>query len=343
MSGVKRVHYLSLASVIATFAMVMLHTNGCFWSFSEARYWDTANIIESVMYFAVPVFFMVSGATLIDYRERCSTKEYFKRRIVKTLIPFLIWSVIGVAWAVSEGKYEISYNLSGIKTVLEAVLNTSIIKIYWFFIPLFRIYLLIPLVSYIKEENRKKVYIPLTWILFLIDFIICTVTLTQGYQRTEIDKMCLYMSYVLVGYLINKYEMSVIWRKIIYLLGVLGLIVHVVATYVLSYDAGYVVQTWKGYANIPCILYSIATFVLIKQIGSKIQNEKVISCIENLSQYTFAIYLIHWYIIQYFVSWFSIDTRSFIYRVGMPFLVFVICICITWVIRKIPVLRRILP
>lgn len=339
----KRVHYLSLASVVAAFAMVMLHTNGCFWSFSKERYWDTANIIESVMYFAVPVFFMISGATLMDYRKRYSTKKYFMKRIIKTVIPFIIWSLFGVAWSISEGKFTISHDLSGVKAIIDGIFQTSVIKIYWFFVPLFRIYLLIPLVSYIKEECRKKVFIPLSIFLFLMDFILCNIGLEQGIHRTEIDKMCLYMSYVLVGYLIHKYKISKRWRGILYALGIVGLMIHIVSTYTLSYEAGYVVQRWKGYANIPCVLYSVAIFVLLKQIGEKIKNEKVIKFFDFISQYTFSIYLIHWYILQYMIDVFAIDTRAIWYRVGAPFLVFIICIAITWCIRKIPILRKVLP
>ena len=80
--------YITLLNVLSAFAVVVLHTNNCFWTFSTERYWKTANIIESVMYFAVPVFFMITGATLIDYKERYSTKEYFKKRFWKTMFPF---------------------------------------------------------------------------------------------------------------------------------------------------------------------------------------------------------------------------------------------------------------
>lgn len=338
-----KVYYLSLANVIAAFAVVMLHTNNCFWEFNKERYWVTANIIESVMYFAVPVFFMISGATLMEYKNRYSTKEYLLKRMTKAGIPFLIWSCIGVLWAVTEGQYTLSFDLIGLKTVVNDVLTTSVVGIYWFFIPLFRIYLLIPLISCVKERDRKKIFVPLSFFLFVFDFVLCYIGTTTTVHRTESDKMCLYLSYVLVGYLIHKYEMSAICRRIIYVLGGIGLGLHICMTQILSYDAGFIVQTWKGYANVPCVLYSIAIFVLIKQIGEKIKNQKMISAISYVSQYTFAIYLIHWYIIDYAVKWLAIDTHSIIYRVGMPFVLLPICIGITWLVRKIPVLRRILP
>lgn len=59
--------YITVLNVLSALAVVGMHTNGCFWQFSRERWWFTANIIESVFYFAVPVFFMITGATLLDY------------------------------------------------------------------------------------------------------------------------------------------------------------------------------------------------------------------------------------------------------------------------------------
>lgn len=75
-----KIEYISLASVISAIAVVFLHTNEVFWQFSMERYWFTANIIESVFYFAVPIFFMISGAMLIDYKNKYDTKTFFIKR-----------------------------------------------------------------------------------------------------------------------------------------------------------------------------------------------------------------------------------------------------------------------
>lgn len=86
--------YLTNLNVFASFAVVALHTNGKFWEFSYQDYWWRANIIESIFYFAVPIFFMISGATLIDYPERYSTKMFFKRRFQKVGLVYIIWSFL---------------------------------------------------------------------------------------------------------------------------------------------------------------------------------------------------------------------------------------------------------
>ena len=100
-SGKADTRYLSLLSVIACLSVVILHTNNCFWRFSSTEfYWKTANLVESLFYYAVPVFFMISGATLIDYPQRYSTLVFFRKRLTKTLIPFVFWSLAGLAFSI---------------------------------------------------------------------------------------------------------------------------------------------------------------------------------------------------------------------------------------------------
>ena len=61
----KKKYYIQNLSVLSAFAVVALHVNGEFWNFSYGRYWITSNIIESLFYFAVPIFFMITGVTLV--------------------------------------------------------------------------------------------------------------------------------------------------------------------------------------------------------------------------------------------------------------------------------------
>ena len=71
----KRIFYFDLLNIVACIAVIALHCNGIVHMYSEARCWKTSLIVETVAYWAVPVFFMLTGATLMDYRKRYSTKE----------------------------------------------------------------------------------------------------------------------------------------------------------------------------------------------------------------------------------------------------------------------------
>lgn len=46
----KKIEYIDLANVIATFAVVFLHANSCFWDFSKERYWITADVMKVFLF-----------------------------------------------------------------------------------------------------------------------------------------------------------------------------------------------------------------------------------------------------------------------------------------------------
>ena len=64
--------YFNVLNVLACIAVVMLHCNSCYWNGPVAgkSVWISANFIETTMYWAVPIFYMLTGAKLMDYRKR---------------------------------------------------------------------------------------------------------------------------------------------------------------------------------------------------------------------------------------------------------------------------------
>lgn len=269
----ERKNYITLLSVISAIAVVCLHTNGCFWSFSKERYWFTANIIECVFFFAVPIFFMITGVTLIDYQEKYSTKEYFKKRINKTFIPFIIWSLFGLLFGIFAEK-SISINDIDIKYIFNGIFSTSFTVIYWFFTSLFIIYLCIPLFSSVEKAKKKStfLYLVIVGIIFnsLLPFINNVFNLGL-YLPITVLVASGYLIYPLLGYLLDRIELTKKQKIIIYIVGIIGLLMHIIGTYKLSMDAGKIIDTYKGYTNIPCIMYSVAIFVLLKDIGNRIK------------------------------------------------------------------------
>lgn len=341
-----RIHYFSLMSVLSALAVVTLHVNGCFWNYSTEIYWPIANLIESVCYFAVPIFFMTTGATLIDYRDRYTTKQYAKKRIQKTLLPFLFWSFMGVVYIYLKLEWEFIPSVETFKNILLGVLNVEYVSIFWFFVSLFEAYLCIPLFASVTKEMRIRVFSYVIILAFILHYLIpflCTVFNFNYYNRVGIGVGDGYLMYVLLGYVLSKISLSKKHRFIIYALSIFGFLMHLVGTYVLSTAAGTVISTYKGYVNVPCALYSIGVFVFLKEVGSKLKNEKIISIIEKLSSYTFALYLLHWFIIDFSTHIFTIDITSIWYRLLGPIIISAICIAIAWLIRKIPILKAIIP
>lgn len=270
-------NYISVLTVVSAFAVVTLHTNGCFWQFSTERYWFTANIIESVYYFAVPVFFMISGATLLDYPKRYDLKTYFAKRLRKTLIPFFIWSFVGWAIIILQQMHmgeSVSPGLLTFTGIWNGIWETKFVPIYWFFIPLFACYLSIPLLASIAEEKRNGVFLYLVLASFMINVLIpfiISVFQLQIKWPLRVDIVSGYLIYIILGYWLSKNELSKSVRYLLYFLAMLGLFMHIIGTYSLSIDAGEIIGTYKGYLNVPCILYSIGIFLLFKE--NKVYNK----------------------------------------------------------------------
>ena len=337
--------YITLLQVISVFSVITLHTNGIFWTYSKERYWFTANIIESVFYFAVPVFFMISGATLINYQSKYSTKEYFKRRFAKAVFPFIIWSLIGLLYKVSTKTLD-SKNVTWLFFINGLIDGTSIISIYWFFPKLFCVYLGIPLLAAVEKSKREKIFLLVIIAGFIINMLIPFFISVMNIQLAKPSQFSIpseYLFYAICGAYFHEKTLNKWQRIIIYLFGIAGLLAHIIGTYVLSSEAGKIIRTYKEYLNVPCVLYSLSIFILFREIGNKISNAFFQKAILVLSKYTFAAYLMHWYILDYSVRLFSIDRRSVIYRLGMPIITYALVMMITYIIRKIPGLKKIVP
>ena len=87
-----RVIYFDILNILAIFAVLILHHNGIVHGSPMTRAWNTSLIAECLFYFAVPLFCMLSGANLMNYRQKYNTKTFFKKRVLKVIIPFLFWS-----------------------------------------------------------------------------------------------------------------------------------------------------------------------------------------------------------------------------------------------------------
>lgn len=104
MGSRKAILYLDVLNVLACICVVGMHCNGIVHNFDGSSAWVQSMVVETLAYWAVPVFFMLSGATMMNYRERYSTGEFFKRRILRVGIPFIFWTLFMAAVKYGNGE-----------------------------------------------------------------------------------------------------------------------------------------------------------------------------------------------------------------------------------------------
>lgn len=347
----KYILYFDLLNIFACFAVVALHVNGAVHTFAKTRNWVSCMFIEALFYFAVPVFFMLTGATLMNYRKRYDTGAFFKKRIFKTFVPFMIWSIIGICWSIFYTK---GMKISDINTpakFISAVINCKGMGIYWFFPALFSVYLTIPLFSLVDEDKRigKKgifTYLILVYIVLnvLLPFV-CRLTGIQWNSALNAVSCGGYVVWFLIGYLLANTDINKKFRILIYILGLIGFFMYFYLTVQNSFKTGKFDKTYAGYMNIPAIFMGTAVFVFFKYGKWNFieKHEKAVRFVRNLSAASFGVYLIHYYLKDFSIRHFGIDPRSTLYRIVGTFIIYGLSVIIVRVIQKIPVIRKMVP
>lgn len=133
------------------------------------------------------------------------------------------------------------------------------------------------------------------------------------------------------------------WKLIIYLLGISSLLVHIIGTKILTLRYKRIILLYKGYLNLPCILYSCSLFLLLKEYNYlllKFINRKIINKIGTL---TIGPFFMNLPIIDICKKYFKINIFSLTYRLFGGILIGLICLIIASILKKIPLIRYIVP
>ena len=338
--------YISLVKIIASYSVVILHTNHAFWKFNYKTYktfWLSANLLENIFFFAIPFFVLCIGATLLDFNEKYGIIKYCHKRIIKVVIPLISWSYIIYF-----------YNVYCIKTMKKEKFTFENIwniyykhkanVIYGSFHSFIKLYMIIPFLAYIEKSNKMKIY-TYGFLLLLVFQTICPYLISLFNPKLEwiYTIKYKYSHYLFAGYLIHNNEFSQIKRYSIYILGFVDLFISIFGTKYLTIKHKKLINIHKGYLNLPCILYSCGSFLFIKDniyILLKVINKKYINYIGSL---TIGPFFMHFPIIDYYLKNCSVDIYSLKYRLFDGSIIYIICLILTAFLKKIPIIKYIVP
>ncbi|OUP49755.1 acyltransferase [Lachnoclostridium sp. An181] len=343
----KRAHflYIDCLNVTACFCVIWMHCNGLVHSFANSVVWKESLIVETIAYWAVPVFFMITGATLMDYRDRYSTVTYLKKRIEKTVLPFVIWSIINILYKSWRGDLDLS--TLNPKTFFDMFINTKFEAVYWFFIPLFAVYLSIPVLSLLKKNKKILIYTVvlglLTYSFLPTMFAILRVPYNSALSFPITGG---YILFVLIGFLLADTNIEQKYRILFYVLAVFGILVRYCSTYIWSIRSGVLNKTFWGYLNFPSVFLACGVFVAFKYFPwNKLleKYETIKKILEKVSGASFGIYLVHIMVMNQIIEWLNVDIARRAWRIGGAIIVYLISLIIVLMMKKIPILKRIVP
>ena len=224
--------------------------------------------------------------------------------------------------------------------------------VYWFFAPLFIAYCIIPLLSLVPKEKRRIIFFYLAVLSFISNSVIPFIQNSVYFFNFKNPFIVggEYTFYVLAGYWLRNFKLDKKKEIAVYITSVAGLLIHTIGTYSLSMNAGKLIDIFKGYNNVPCVLYSLGIFLLFKNYGNKLMSKFLNKPVNFLAKYTFGIYLIHMYFVDMlpkFIGYLGMNdagvVNSPLYRLAAVLIIIPVCILIIFLLRKIPAIRHIVP
>lgn len=339
-----RIVYYDVLNIMAIIAVIGLHMNGIVHdkNLIGTSSWATSLIAECIFYWAVPIFMMLTGAKLMDYRKKYDTKTFFRKRFYKIFIPLLFWSIISFIPYVHKHKF------GGVTSLISIFLNCEEQPIYYFMFEILGVYLTLPLISLLtKSEYRKTLWF--TCILFFVfnGFIpdilrLFDITWNQAFSI----KIGGYIMYVILGYLLSTKNIEAKWKKFIYIGAIVGLIYRYLTMLFLSKYIDFPSGNNGGYFDWHCILLSMAIFILIKDLNIDKRlygKDNITKTIANISNCSFGIYLSHLLIRSIIVKLLHWSNISWSYRTIGILVIYLVSLAFVYIIKKIPILRKIVP
>lgn len=341
-----RLYYMDILNIMACICVVVMHCTNRVNLVGSGRGWYLAILLQALCIWAVTAFYMLSGANLLDYRAKYSTKDFLKKRVCRILIPFLIWSVIYALWKKWTGQLEIS----GLYAFLQLFAGNKILPIFWFFYTLIPAYFCIPFLSLVANEKNKTLAKMLFFLglinLSIIPFInlICGLDFSLFRFPIGYSPICL----LVLGWLLKHETISEKMRRIIYICAAASIYILFHGTIVLSKKNHFFDKSIMNSGSIFAICIASALFLLLKE--SKLANwmakhtDSVINqLIRTLASASLGVYFVQ-IIIRYYINKLPfIDCYSIKYSILGSIFIYIISVCVVLLFKKIPIIKVIVP
>jgi len=339
-----KIQWLDILRTLAILAVIFIHITSPLVNMNYIKnmhYWWIGNVVMSASRFAVPIFLMLSGASMLGKEYKLG--EFYKKRIVRVLVPFLFWMVAYwiFRWTMLLPKLQPQNIQDVIKWAVDLFLKEGISKHFWYIYMILAIYLFLPFIGRALRKLNSSTILVLLMGWIMLAFACRSLPINQYCWTADYANKFLgyflHSGYLVLGYYLSK--LPVITPKIRFSAAILYLLsvgVAAIFAYYNSKNAHKLELSIYSNLSVNSIIQSIAIFIFVKDLCIK---NKYISLIQsNISDYSFGIYLVHIIVIgilfRFGIYW------SFAYPlISLPLLSAMVLICslaILFVLKKIP-------
>ena len=326
----RRVVYFDLLRVVAIFVVVAVHLSAMHWADVDvnSRAWFAFNLYCTAGKWSVPIFVMISGALFLG--RDVSISSILKKNVALVDLIFRHAPLSVVLSQLITGHYHL-----------------------WFLYMIVGLYLLIPLLRPIVQDETLMRYFLL--LAFLFTFLLPQLALFTSFvsheASTVIRTVIMYSYcffplgftiYFVGGYYLSRRSFSHREEIMLYCVGIAALLFSIIAPAVLSRAQGAPNATFYNYNDLNVLCTSVPIFVFAKQhLNFPRMGEKAYALLRKLSKYSFGVYLVHPMVIE-LLQHFGIDTFSCNAFFSVPLLavfVFAVSTLISALLNVIPFIK----
>lgn len=326
----KREYTFDVLRVIAMIMVIIVHVSNLY-----SRYYGLISnssylfslIFNTISRISVPLFFMISGALLLD---RDFNKNKYLKRIFRFLMVIVVWDIIYLLWE----YYFFGTTYNKLYTLALEPFRSHL----WFLYTIIVLYIIQPILKKILDNLNSKQKM----VLFIIWFLLGTFTMFFS-NITEYYTTICYIGYFILGkYLydfISKNDLSS-YNFVFIIMILLSFIASIFLNYSASVRLNMFYNSFFAYRTPYIMMASILFFILIYNIVHGRNHNKFIMVLSDLS---FGVYLIHGIFLD-------ITFKIFNYRdlnsiIGIPLfvcIIFIFSVFSVYILRKSKILKRVL-
>ncbi len=289
---------------------------------------------------------MISGANLLNPVRHISLKKIYFKYVFRVLKAYLIWSCIYAVW---DGVYQ-SGKLAFATTIIRG-------KYHLWFLPMIAgIYILIPVLRKLTENLAIAGYFLALALAFtfFIPAVFSVLRFSEGsvfyalthafeevYSDMKFHFTLGYTAFFVAGYFFETIVLQLPVRRMIYLLGIGAACITIGTIYYAEVYSAPPIE--NDFYFLLDALEAAAMFVFVKyNISPRLSSAWWNQYIRNISNYTFGIYLVHAMVLDELKKLgMNIKAIPILQIPVNVILIFGISMGITYCLRKIPLLRRI--
>lgn len=340
----KRSFDIDLIKTVAIIGVVFIHT--CIVGYSNAVGsfdWLASLFWGSITRASVPLFFMCSGALLLDPDRELTVRKLYSKNVLRILAALLFWAMAYKCFHLAmEGNMTVGGLVQAVKQV---VLFSHESHLYYLHI-LLLVYAFLPVTRvFTKNASRRQLrYLLVLW--FLLGILYPTVrpfwpfTLLQGIPVQWMMNMTYAaIGYGILGYVLKKRPFATIVPGTAFL--VAGFAMVFFGTWAMSSKSGELYQHFLEGMSVGVCVLAVGIFSLCVSAEFR-PSERAAAMVAFCAKASFCIFLVHVFFIDCFAA-LGFTVRILPCAASIPLVVAVNLLCSGMVyvaLSHIPVVKK---